>query len=114
MKPTFRALILFALLLATPVAAPATCTGGVSNWVQHTFQLGACSNHEYSNHNGVSEAGELDALPSLNISALHLDYKESKRTDEHGNRFRYRAKVGDAKGAKAGRWAWDVFLVKAP
>jgi hypothetical protein len=67
-----------------------------------------------SNHNGVSEAGELHALPSLDISALHLDYRESKRTDEHNNRFRYRAKVDDAGKAKAGRWAWDVFLVKAP
>jgi hypothetical protein len=40
-----------------------------------------------------------------------LDYKESKRTDEFGNHFRYRAKVRDAKGTQAGRWAWDVFLI---
>jgi hypothetical protein len=63
------------------------------------------------NQNGVSEAEELHALPALDVARLHLDYKESKRADEHGNRFRYRAKVDDAKGAKAGRWAWDVFLV---
>jgi hypothetical protein len=48
------------------------------------------------------------------VVRLHLDYKESKRTDEHGNRFRYRAKIDDARGAKAGRWAWDVFLVAGP
>jgi hypothetical protein len=49
----------------------------------------------------------------IGVSVLHLDYKESKRTDANGNQFKYRAKIDDAKGAKAGRWAWDVFLVKA-
>jgi hypothetical protein len=64
------------------------------------------------NHNGISEASELQVLPALDIVRLYLNYRESKRIDEYGNQFRYRAKISDAKGAKAGRWAWDVFLVK--
>lgn len=67
-----------------------------------------------TSHDGLSQPEELHLLGSLGVSGLRLDYKESKRTDEHGNEFRYRAKVDDAKGAKPGRWAWDVFLVGAP
>lgn len=66
------------------------------------------------NHNGISEAEELLSLPALDVVVLFLDYRESRRADEHGNQFRYRAKVGDARGARVGRWAWDVFLTTAP
>jgi hypothetical protein len=62
------------------------------------------------NHNGISEPDELHTLAELNVKALELDFKESKRVDEFGNEFKYRAKVKDTRDGTVGRWAWDVFL----
>ena len=66
-----------------------------------------------TNHNGKSEPSELHSLPDVGITILELKYHESKRTDEFGNKFRYRAKVKNVNGVKIGRWAWDVFLKMA-
>jgi hypothetical protein len=67
-----------------------------------------------NNHNGVSEPGEMYTLPSLGVTRIELDYRESMRRDRHGNSFRYRAKVhGSGKGNRA-PWAYDVILLTGP
>lgn len=67
-----------------------------------------------TNHNGVSEPLEKHSLKDVGLKSIDLDYRESKRTDQYGNRFRYRAKVKEKRGAQLGRWAWDVFLLSSP
>ena len=67
-----------------------------------------------TNRSGISEASELHTLVDSGLRKIELDYRESRKTDEFGNQFKYRAKVKDAQGAQLGRWAWDVFLLNEP
>jgi hypothetical protein len=66
-----------------------------------------------NNHNGISEPSELHTLRQSGLKSLELDYRESRRTDQYGNWFRYRAKVKDTHDAQLGRGAWDVFLIES-
>jgi hypothetical protein len=64
-----------------------------------------------TNHNGISEPNELRRLTAYGLARMDLDYSESRRVDEYGNQFKYRAKVRDTQDVQLGRWAWDVFFV---
>lgn len=61
-----------------------------------------------TNQNGRSEAGELQSLASLGITAIEYDYRESRRKDRYGNELRYRARVQLNDGTSAD--AIDVFF----
>lgn len=62
------------------------------------------------NHNGISELAELVSLQSVGLNTIDLDYKLSKKTDEYGNQFLYRAKVDGEHDTRVRGWAWDVSL----
>ncbi|HKV95478.1 MAG TPA: hypothetical protein VJW20_23235 [Candidatus Angelobacter sp.] len=73
-----------------------------------------------ANHDGVCQPEELHRLPEFGIYSLALNFEESRRKDEFGNLFRYKAKVNpgerhdprdDTPSDNPGRWAYDVFFV---
>jgi hypothetical protein len=60
-----------------------------------------------ANRNGVSEPSELRTLAAAEVTRLAVRAVESSRTDEWGNRFRYRSW---ARVRAVPRATWDVFL----
>jgi hypothetical protein len=67
------------------------------------------------NHDGISQPEELHSLREMGVFSISLNYKESRKTDEFGNQFRFKAKINprdrnDQAESEVGRWAYDVFL----
>lgn len=71
------------------------------------------------NHDGVCQPNELHRLPELGIYSLALNYQLSRKTDQFGNQFRYRARVNpgerrdprdETSTGDPGRWEYDVFF----
>ncbi len=65
------------------------------------------------NHDGISQPSELHTLPELGVYSISLNYSLSKRTDEFGNVFRYRAKANQDRHGESdvGKKIYDVFFV---
>ena len=61
-----------------------------------------------TNHNGVSEPGELLSLQKAGIQRISLNYNLSQWTDAYGNTFRYRAPIVAA--VPSDQAAYDVLL----
>jgi hypothetical protein len=63
-----------------------------------------------ANHNGLSEADELKPASSLGLLGINAkDVKFSGRRDEHGNRFRLRARALWPDGE---RYIYDIWLAR--
>lgn len=60
------------------------------------------------NGDGISHPEELIKLRDAGLVSMSLDAKESRRVDEFGNRFRYRAKVQFV-NAPHQRFSFDVY-----
>jgi len=77
-----------------------------------------------SNHNGISEPGELLTMQQAGIAGISVHYLPDNWTDSYGNRFQNRAQItwsdpnhGNGKGQGSGggraQWAYDVVLLSA-
>jgi len=62
-----------------------------------------------SNHNGISEPGELHHLAEFGIQSISLQYKEVKRVDQYGNWYHYKGQINPNQ-ANAKQVIWDVFF----
>ena len=67
-----------------------------------------------SNHDGISQPGELHTLDELGIHSINLNYTRTPFTDAYGNKFRYKGSLNPDPGDKVDRVIYDVFLTTTP
>jgi hypothetical protein len=66
-----------------------------------------------TNHDGICQADELFVLPDRGVNSISLKYREDDRTDQYGNKFRYRAHLNPDKPTDAGKTIYDIFFLMA-
>jgi len=64
-----------------------------------------------SNANGIHESFESQSLAEAGVLTIGLNYRESSRTDSHGNEFRYIGRGSiEVDGRRKNMWTTDVFF----
>lgn len=65
------------------------------------------------NHNGRSEAGEIESLANAGVRRIETDFTTIQRRDSHGNLFRYKGRAWrlDRRGTERPILAVDVYLL---
>jgi hypothetical protein len=61
-----------------------------------------------SNHNGISEPGELRHITDTSITAIELDYHAIARRDQFGNHFSYECRLREGRNSRS---FYDVSFV---
>ncbi len=69
-----------------------------------------------TNHNGVTDPGELHTLESLGIVGIRVKYRLSSKTDQYGNQFRYvsKARIMESGTEREVERIYDVILQDIP
>lgn len=63
------------------------------------------------NHDGRSTPNELTTLSQAGVAVIFTEYRESRRQDRHGNKYKYVGRISILKhGEYRARRAFDVFF----
>lgn len=66
-----------------------------------------------ANRNGFSEPNELQSLEQAGVTSLSMDFRESRRTDRWGNKFKYFS-TATIRGRRASILTVDVYPMSCP